>query len=105
MALDQRLYQNGKEKEEVKDEGKIENGENEEENEDAVEDNSEMEEENDSQEEDNEDKPNGEVKKAFVNPNKDKGIVFVKNIDFDVNGDDFTEHFKAFDKIVWAKVI
>lgn len=105
LAVDQRLYQDVKEKEK-KDKDGQENGHTNDTNEDMEE---EKEDENDGEEEKN-GVAEGEQSKAdttapIPNPNKDKGVVFVKNVNFDVNADDFTDHFKAFDKIAWAKVI
>lgn len=102
MAIDQRLYQNGQEKEQT-DNHKEENGEQDNGIELEEEDNDQKNDEGIEEEEEEEPKP--VVKNHKSNTDKDKGIVFVKNVNYDINGDDFTEHFKAFDKIVWAKVI
>lgn len=98
IALDQRIYQNEQEQEKDNEEKKVDN---------IVEDITEA--HADNKEEKIEDSPiieekTNENKNQQSKDNKDKGIVFVKNIDFDINADDFTEHFKAFDKITWAKV-
>lgn len=105
LAVDQRLYQEVKEKEKKEIESQ-ENGHTNDTNgaiEEEKEDQNGETEEGDKQAEEAEESKT-ETKVPFVNPNKDKGVVFVKNINFDVNADDFTDHFKAFDKIAWAKV-
>ena len=105
LAVDQRLYQDVKDKEKKEKEGH-ENGNTADSN-GLVEEEKEDENEETGHEEKQDDEAEGskaDTKAPFANPNKDKGVVFVKNINFDVNADDFTDHFKAFDKIAWAKV-
>jgi len=106
MALDQRLYQTEQDKKENKD-GEVEEKEVEDEVEDLKDE--EDDEENgetevEVEEKEHDDKSKNGKKNQSADPNKDKGIVFVKNVNYDVKADDFTEHFKNFDKIVWAKV-
>lgn len=110
MAVDQRLYQNGNEKNEEEKNGEAKEHEDSgDDNEDDGDDNDEGDNDEDNREVEDASndvggKSNTEVKKPRINIDKDKGIVFIKNIDFDVNADDFNEHFKAFDRIAWAKL-
>lgn len=110
MAVDQRLFQGEQKPDKEKKDGESEedDGDENEESEDADEQDEEQEDEEKTGAKEETHNGNGH-KKAEAKPRsqeeKDRGIVFVKNVDFDINEADFTEHFKAFGRIVWAKLV